>query len=506
MLNSCINYLEESVVKFADKVAITDSKRSITYTQLKLEALQIARCIPEEISNRPIGIYLPKSIDCIASFMAVLYSGNFYVPLDVKSPTDRLDKVVQDLDPEIILTLLPFASNLQNLSSCKNVGLVDIEALLSDDPVEYGYRNKVDQVIDTDPIYCIYTSGSTGAQKGVVVSHRSARDFIEWTHETFDIDENTIIGNQSPVLFDVSVLDIYMCLKNGAHLYIIPEILFAFPVKLMDYVDEHKINFVIWVPSVLVNVANAKILDKKDYKHLTKILFAGEVMPNKQLNYWRESIPSALYANLYGPTEITVIACYYVVNRKFRDDESLPIGRRCDNADLIVLTNDNQETSENETGELCVRGTLLALGYWNDHAKTESVFVQNPLNKNYSEKIYRTGDLVKYNELGELIYVGRKDSQIKHMGYRIELGDIENAVSGINGIDNSCVLYDQRESEITLFYKAKNKEIDQLTITTKLMKSLPKYMLPTRFVKLDELPENTNGKIDRPKLRSIYLN
>ena len=233
---------------------------------------------------------------------------------------------------------------------------------------------------------------------------------------------------------------------------------------------------------------------------LKKILFAGEVMPMKHLNYWRKRLKNSFFANLYGPTEITVDCTYYIVDKDFHDDESLPIGMPCRNSDIFILNKDDKKTDVNEKGELCVRGSSLALGYWNNFKKTTEVFTQNPLNKNYPDKIYRTGDIVYKDKEGLIIFVGRRDLQIKHQGYRIELGEIENAVLSISQIDNACVIYDDEGKNIVLFYESKDT-IAPIEIRKELIKYLPKHMLPTVFIKLDKLPKNPNGKIDRLALK-----
>ena len=270
----------------------------------------------------------------------------------------------------------------------------------------------------------------------------------------------------------------------------------------MEYFKEKKVNMFFFVPSILVNIANMDILKtcKPDF---TKILFAGEVMPTKQLNYWIKYYPDALFSNLYGPTEITVDCTFYTVDRKFKDDEPLPIGKKCKNSDVLILDDkDKLVTTPNIPGELCVRGSSLALGYYNDFDKTEKVFTQNPLNKHYPERIYRTGDIVYYNENMEIIFQGRKDFQIKHMGYRIELGEIETALGAIQELENVCVVYDQKNSKIVLFYES-DKEISNKDLILYLGKSIPKYMIPTDLRKIDKLPVNNNGKIDRLKLKTL---
>jgi len=283
-------------------------------------------------------------------------------------------------------------------------------------------------------------------------------------------------------------------------MHIIPEHLFSFSGELMQYLEERKINTIFWVPSALIGVANSGILGSFRGGSLKKILFAGEVMPNKQLNIWRKAVPDALYANLYGPTEITVDCTCYVIDREFSDDEPLPIGSPCNNMEILVLNEENQLCKGGETGELCVRGTGLALGYFGDEIRSKEVFVQNPLNPYWNDLIYRTGDLVYYNPHGELDYLGRKDYQIKHSGYRIELGEIEKAASSIAKVYRACALYDDEQKKIILAAVC-GSGLTKKQIYQALKKKLPAYMLPAEIYLADEFPLNANGKIDRCSLK-----
>ena len=312
-----------------------------------------------------------------------------------------------------------------------------------------------DRQIDTDPLYALYTSGSTGVPKGAVLNHRNVIAYSKWSADTFNIDENTVFGNQTPFYFSMSVTDIYSTLRTGATLVIIPKAFFAFPIKLVEFLNENKVNTIYWVPSAISIVANLKLFKFAKPEYLKTVLFAGEVMPTKQLNYWINNLDKdILYANLYGPTETTDICTYYVVDRPFRDDEPLPIGRHCDNCDVVIVNEKGEEAKVGEEGELFVRGSFLSAGYYNNPEKTAAAFVQNPLNKAYPETVYKTGDLVKMNEKGEILYICRRDYQIKHMGYRIELGEIEAAASAVDGMKESVCVYDEKNDKIVLIYSA----------------------------------------------------
>ena len=498
-MKSVTEYLDHSAAVYPDKTAIVDQHRSVTFKDLREEALHIASYIIRhfQLWHRPICFYLDKSASCISAMMGIAYSGNFYTPIDTKMPQTRIEKILETLEHPVILTDKAHQEKVRNFTGVTDVFCLE-DAFL--EPCkESAVYEKVDKIIDTDVLYVLFTSGSTGTPKGVIIGHRSVIDYIEWVADTFHMDANTIFGNQAPFYFDNSILDIYSMLKTGATMYIIPQMYFAFPIKLLEYMRKNLINTIFWVPSALCLVANLKALPKRHVESLKKILFCGEVMPNKQLNQWRREYPDALYGNLYGPTEITDVCAAYIVDRNFRDDEALPMGEACRNTGIFLLDENDQlvEVSGKE-GELCVRGTCLAYGYYNNPEKTKAAFVQNPLNHSYPEIIYRTGDLVKYNDRGELVYICRKDYQIKLMGHRIELGEIETAASSVAGVSQNCCILDERHQKIVMFYTG---SIEEKTVSSALKKMVPDYMVPGKFIRLKSMPLNLNGKMDRVLLK-----
>jgi D-alanine--poly(phosphoribitol) ligase subunit 1 len=501
MQTNVLEYFLATSQRWQSQPAVADARGVSSFAQLNARARTIGAEIErrtEEV-NSPVAVFLPKSIEAVASLLGVLLSGNCYAPLDVKTPVARLQSILSHLQPVLVLTTSALSSQL--LSAGVDADRIALIEDLRDAPGALPERWK--QLIDTDPVYIIHTSGSTGTPKGVVITHRGVIDYIEWARECFGIDQRAVIGNQAPLVFDNSTLDLYLCFATGATLHLIPDELFPFPVRLLQYMAAHKISFIFWVPSIMVSVANKRVLDSVPELELETILFAGEVMPARHLNMWRQRFPGALFANLYGPTEITVDCTYYIVDRQLADDDPVPIGRTCRNTDVLILDENNQRCRQGERGELCVRGTSLAMGYWNAPTQTATAFVQNPLNPHYPELIYRTGDVVYVNDLGEIIFVGRKDFQIKHMGYRIELGDIEHHALQVEGVKNACVVYHFGRKEIVLVYEG-DRDLDPACVRTALSRNLPKYMWPTNLTRIPVLPRTPNGKIDRQQLNALY--
>lgn len=503
MQKNILEYLEKSAKNFPNKIAFAESKKEITYKNFDLSsgmiASEILRIIKDNETQIPVIILLPKSIEALCAMFGVLKSGNFYTILDEKTPKERLLNIARVLKPKILITDKKYDFSYLNLPT---VFCEDFENFTID---EDALKKVANEHIDTNLAYVLFTSGSTGVPKGVSITHKSVIDYADWVGETFDVTSDEILLSQAPFYFDNSVLDIFTAVKAAAALHIVPAATFSFPAQILEYMQKHKISMIFWVPSVLINIANAGVLQNFSLKNLRKVLFAGEVMPNKQLNIWRRHLKGAIFANLYGPTEITVDCAYYICDREFADDEELPIGIPCANKQLYVFDEDLNLIAKDMIGvkgELYVRGTGLSVGYFNDEGKTSLAFIQNPLRDSYADKIYKTGDIVCYNESGELMYKGRKDFQIKHMGYRIELGEIETAILATEGIDNACAVYDNEEKKITLVYES-FKGLTKKEILLAVADKLPKYMLPSKFVKLDAMPLNINGKIDRKKIQIL---
>lgn len=495
-----IELFEESVKKYPQKVAVIDKDREITFSDLREQAIMLAQRIiyGGACQNKPVAVFLDKSIESVYSDLGIIYSGNFYMNLDIKTPAERISNILKLVEPRFIISTSKQIKSIEAIIP----DTIDVILLDTDDRkvcIDAGYvLEKLDTIIDTDPSCIINTSGSTGTPKGVVLNHKSFFDFVEWAIDTFKFEEDLVMGSLSPIVFDIYSFELCMLMAKASTLVVLPGNLAAFPAKILDLLEKHKVNFLFWVPTIMVNIANMDLLSNYSLDSLKTVWFAGEVFPTKQFNYWHHHLPQTTFANLYGPIEITLDCTYYIVDKEIPDEEPLPIGYACRNTDIIILDADDKAVKEpNVEGELCVRGTSLAMGYYNNLEKTAAAFVQNPLNRAYPEVIYRTGDIVCYDEEGLIMFKGRKDNIVKHMGYRTDLGEIEHVIiNTLKLVKNGCIVYNQAKKEITLFYEAE-QEIPASEFRKKIGQALPKYMIPTVYNHLVLLQRNTNGKIDR---------
>lgn len=494
-----LEYLEQTVHRVPNKIAFANEEMGITFSEVYEQSRAIGTYLYEHgIYKQPVVVFMKRHPKAIVAFFGVVYGGNFYVPIDEEMPRHRIELIIENVKPNAIIC---DEMTQEELKAYNYEGQV----LLYDDIIktpicEKALKSVRDAFIDTDPLYIVFTSGSTGIPKGVVANHRSVIEYIENLSEVLEFNEHTIFGNQTPLYFDACLKELYPTLKFGATTYLIPKNLFMFPLKLVEFLNEYKINTICWVVSALTMISAFNVLDKLVPQYLHTIAFGSEVFPIKQFKRWRKALPHAKFTNLYGPTEATGMSCYYHVERDFQEDEVIPIGRPFRNTEILLLTEDNTLAAKGEVGEICIRGTCVTMGYYNAFDKTKEAFVQNPLNHSYPEIIYRTGDLGKYNENGELIFISRKDYQIKHMGHRIELGEIEANVHRIEGIKSACCVYDNEKERIVLYYVG---DLTTSELAAQLKQKLPRYMLPNRIEQLEIMPLTANGKIDRVFLQKL---
>lgn len=499
-MTNVLSWLESSAERMPEKCAFAEPGCSLSYKNLLERSRAFGSWIAERSPAREgVALFLDKGVNTVAAMMGAVYAGDFYSVIDVRQTPSRIASIVEEIRPRVLISDAAHSDLLHKAlpdqSSFEFALIDDIASTPIDEPLLAQRRASA---CDIDPLYVNFTSGSTGTPKGVVVSHRSVIDFIPEFCRVFGMTEDDVFANQAPFDFDVSVKDLYSSLYLGATVHILPRDYFMDPTALMDYLDESRASTLVWAVSAMCFVSIMNGFEYKIPHSVRQVLFSGEIMPPKQLRIWQEALPDARFINVYGPTEITCNCTYHVVDRPYADDEPIPIGRAFAN-ERVFLLDDKDELVENPgvTGEICVGGTTLGIGYLNNLSRSAETFVQNPLNARWIEPIYRTGDLARYNDQGELVYQSRKDFQIKHMGQRIELGDIEATAMTVTSVSRACCLYDERRKRIRLFYVG-HCEKDELL--SELREKLPQYMVPNVIRKLDQMPLTKNGKIDRAKL------
>lgn len=501
MMNNIIQYLENSAKLYPEKIAFFTQDDSISYANLLEKSKHIASFLLYHNTkpNSIVAIYMNKNIDCIAIMFGCAMARVAYVFIDIDHPKNRINQMLEIIEPELIFTNAMFFDDISRIS---NKMVIDIAKALNCEIQNENLKKIQNQYQPYDILDVIFTSGSTSVPKAIVKTHSNVLYFISVFVDEFGFLSDDIFANQAPFDFDVSIKDIYSAVCVGASVFLIEKRLFASPVKLVELLVEYKVSILIWAVSALTLLSSFRVFKYCIPLNIKKIFFSGEIMPLNQLDIWQKNLPQVEFINLYGPSEITCNCTFYrIKDNRCLKYENIPIGNAFSGQKVFLLAFDDdgnpyEVKGKDEIGEICVSGPNIALGYYKDIKRTNEVFVQNPLNSKYYERIYKTGDMGKYNNHGELVFQGRRDFQIKHLGRRIELSDIEIAAMNIKGVELACAIYES--GKIYLFYKGIHN-IDSLA--RYLKKQLISYMLPSIFVKLENLPLNKNGKIDRVQLK-----
>ena len=443
-----------------------------------------------------------------ALMLAALRLGVAYVNIDVASPVARTARILAVSAPALLFyDDVAWQASMSELATAQGCELLLLEPTLlpKTDEADRERQRECSRLVDGATIaYIMFTSGSTGVPKGVAVTHQNVLHLIAWGHERFGVTARDNFANLSPMYFDNSVFDFYVGLFCGAALSPIPRGLLTKPYELVPYVSERGCTIWFSVPSALMYLMAMKAIAPGTLTHLRAIVFGGEGYPKIELKKLHDRFSGqAILVNVYGPTECTCICSAHTLSAEdFLDLEGLPtLGHLNPNFDHRILDDGDHDALG---GELCLIGPNVAAGYFNDLERTAAAFHTITDANRFMKRMYRTGDLVKMVN-GRLHFVGRKDNQIKHMGYRIELEEIENALVRLPEVDQAAVVYQRTQTAYgkLVAYVASTSEVDGKALLKALGNLLPDYMVPSRLTVLPRLPKNANGKVDRQHLRSL---
>jgi amino acid adenylation domain-containing protein len=465
-------------------------------------ARSVGSCLAQVLPMRGVVAVLMngRNIDCIPAFLGVIYAGGAYAPLDPSMPQERMELILSIMKPDCILA--------------DDYGRAALSLPGNQHTQVIGYANAAHTAIDQsvldkirvwssmfDPLSILYTSGSTGIPKGSVQSHSSYIHYNEETIDVFGFDENVVFGSQSPFFYANSIIDIYPPIALGAQVYLLPANALAFPARFLSCLKEHHVTELTMTPSSFVAIANSEVFQPGCLTELSYGIMSGERMPWRPLMQWMKAAPNAGFYNFYGSTEAFSVAVGKVEG-DHDEGELLPVGKPYRHAHIVFIDEDECETDPLTGGEMLISNPWLSAGYHRNAERTQAAFLIDPMRRGYFERFYRTGDIGRLNENGELLVLGRRDSQIKHHGYRMELGEVENALRSISGWADGCVLFNNESGQIYCFWTGK---LTQIELQTALKSKLQRYMLPDFYVHLESMPHTATMKIDRVSLFKAYM-
>ena len=492
MTRNVLEWLENAAERAPQKPCYLEEGKSITFSEIREMAKRIGSRLVTVCNPAPIAIISGRRIETIAGFFGIIYSGHAYAPIDAELPKQRISVILSTLRPSALL------ADAENLALAREMSGTETPVFSLEDAAESeidedALSGVYQRMVMTDPLYVIFTSGSTGRPKGVATSHQSLICYIESYAKVMGIDESDRMGSQSPLDYIAAIRDIYLPIYKGASTALIPKQYFMEPNRLFEFMNSFGVTSVGWSVSAFTVPLALGAFEEVKLATLRKICFSGSVMPASCLAIWQRNLPDARFVNQYGPTEATASCTYYVVDHLVEGEEQLPIGTAYEHYKVFLLNEDLTETPIGEVGEICISGPILALGYYNDPERTEKSFVNNPNCQGYPERMYRTGDFGRFREDGLLEFHGRMDRQVKHMGHRVELDEIEYAAAQVEGVSESAAVYQKEKETLYLFYTG---ELEKRELILELRKMLPGFMVPRKVIQLDILPKLANGKTD----------
>ncbi len=495
---NAIAYLEAAISRAPDRIVYTSPEQSLTVSQLSALAKRMGCLLATHTRPcRPVVVLAGRHVTTPALYLAVLLAGCYYVPLGDDLPPYRRQAILDAVGAKVVLTANPDDESLNTLSFDGTVlTLADVPDGPPDETLVLARRG---EVIDTDPCCVLFTSGSSGKPKGVVLTHRNLIEAIDVYADVFSIGADDVLGGQAPLDYIAAIRDLYLPLCTGAQTVFIPKKLFSAPKVLFEFLNVRKVTTLFWAAPALSLCAELDVFSSVTLETVRKVIFTGSVLPCRHLRRWQDALPGAYFANHYGPTEITGSCMVHVVGGPVSEQDVLPIGRPFPNTRILLLDDRGRPVPDGQIGELAVAGSRVAAGYWGEAALTEAAFVRQ-MREGHPETLYKTGDLAHRDADGVFWFHGRRDRQIKHMGHRVELDEIEALCLTVPGLTRCACLYHEASARICLFYTG---QTDSGDIAKILRARLPSYMIPRKFTRMERLPETPNGKVDGTALAAL---
>ena len=509
-----VDYLNYSSTEHASRVAVVNpDETTITYAELGRQSDAVADhlCACGVAKGDRVGIVLPKGIAAVVSLLGVMKSGAAYVPVDYTMPVDRARRIFHDCRIKVLIAGTACEAFVGAVEA--NADLAAVIRAAECDPSAWTREHRSETISaaerwrdgdhhEDDLAYVLYTSGSTGTPKGVMITHRNAVSFVEWSSSVFAPTADDRFSSHAPFHFDLSIFDIYVCVKHGASLHVISEELGKSPKELAKFIAARRLSIWYSTPSILTLLIQFGNLEASDGSSLRLVLFAGEVFPVKHLRRLKQILPHPEYYNLYGPTE-TNVCTFAQIPATIPDDRTMPypIGLPCSNCDALVLNSEGQEVVRGEEGLLYISGDTVFAGYWNQGTDKPGPFVMRS-----GVRWYNTGDIVRWERDDGLVYVGRNDRMVKRRGYRIELGEIERALYEHPHVREVAVIAATDADgavEITAFLSCdEGAALSIIDLKTFCKGALPAYMSPDRFAFKPRLPKTSTDKTDYQALKA----
>lgn len=507
--------------RFPDQEAVRMHGSGLSYGEVAQRANSLATTLREQGVDRGdrVGIYMNKRLETLETVYGIMLAGAAYVPLDPFAPAERVSYVIRNCGIRHVITAQEKVENLRRLSES---GL-ELDLLIGLDSAEglpYSHiswpevrtaTNSPPPVrpIEDDLAYILYTSGSTGQPKGIMHTHRSGLTFAEWAAETYGLTRHDRVSNHAPLHFDLSTFDLFASSAAGATVVIIPEPIAKFPASLAKLIVQERISVWYSVPYALIQLLLRGGLQSMDLSSLRWILFAGEVFPTKHLRSLMQLLPKVRFSNLYGPTETNVCTYYHVETMPDDTDVPIPIGVPCANVDIQIVDADDRPVGNEEEGELLVRSPLVMRGYWGRPDLSAKGLAVRRLADGVEGQYYRTGDLVRMQAEGNLIYLGRKDRQIKTRGYRVELDEVEVALLSHEHVQEAAVFTvpdgDGTHLIMSAVLATDGIKLDRDQLFEHVSSRLPSYAVPVEIEILEDFPRTSSGKIDRRALQAASV-